>query len=129
MSNAVLKVVMNDGFPEEIEVTDLRSAISEMLKNLPQRAGAIYGLPASGYLELDEQPVMRRAMDGIVLEIGCDAEMEAQIIRDTEPVDFARRPDNRSTIFIWYENKDRADEYRELFRKHREASLVSDDSE
>jgi hypothetical protein len=95
----------------------LKSWIDARMNCLPGKAGANFGLPASWYLELDERPILRVAADGLVREVECDLAEEEQIVHDTDPVDFARRPDGKSTVFIWYRNEGG---YKEVFRKHRQ---------
>lgn len=100
-----------------MNIDSLKGWLSVTMANLPHAAGAIFGIPASRFVEADEDgPVLRIAADGIVREIECDLAEEDEIVRKTEPVDYARCPHGRSTVFIWYR---KPGEYPELFRQHR----------
>ena len=100
-----------------MNIESLQEWIKSEMENLPAKEGAIFGLPASNYLLCTDRPIIRIANDGVVREIDCDLAEEDEIIRKTNPVDFARQPDGKSTIFIWYRNPR---DYIEVFRKHRQ---------
>ena len=100
-----------------MNIESLQAWLASEMGNLPATEGAIFGLPASNYLLCTDRPIIRIANDGVVREIDCDLAEEDEIIRKTNPVDFARQPDGKSTIFIWYRNPR---DYIEVFRKHRQ---------
>ena len=97
-------------------IVELKQVLADLMANLPKTTGCIRGLAAAWYPP-EEVPVRRVAADGIVLELECDLFEEEQIIAETAPVDWSRRDNGKTVVFLWLDKPD--DEIRQIYRDHR----------
>jgi hypothetical protein len=100
----------------KMDIAELKHLLDELMASLPKYEGSIVGIAAAWYPR-EEVPVRRVAADGVVLELECDLYEEEQIIAETAPVDWYRRDDDKSVVFIWLESPD--EPIRDLYRDHR----------
>ncbi len=99
-----------------LTVVELKQLLANLMANLPKNTGSIHGLAASWYPP-EEVPVRRVAADGVVLELECDLLEEEQIIAETAPVDWSRRDNGKTVVFIWLAKSD--ERIRQIYRDHR----------
>ncbi len=99
-----------------MKILELKRLLADLMGNLPRNTGSISGLAASWYPP-EEVPVRRVACDGVVLELDCDLSEEEEIIAETAPVDWSRRDDGNSVVFIWLEEPD--EQIRQVYHDHR----------
>lgn len=104
------------GIGMRLSIAKLKLLLADLMGNLPKYEGSIVGLAASWYPQ-EEVPVRRVAADGVVLELECDLFEEEQIIAETAPVDWSRRDDEKSVVFIWLASPD--ERIRQGYRDHR----------
>jgi hypothetical protein len=94
--------------------------------------GSLRGLDAKRFiddLEFVEEcwggrPLWHRSSGVLIAEVVCTESEEEEVIARTGPVDFARFPENGSTLFIWYAAEklnpgETLEDWRDVYRRVR----------